>query len=47
MSISNRKESQSMEERKLIPNFGLIMLCSLIAIGVGVIVAIFNDKKKK
>ena len=32
---------------KLIPNFGLIMLCSLIAIGTGGIVAIFNDKKKK
>jgi hypothetical protein len=31
----------------MIPNFGLIMLCSLLAIGAGVIVAIFNDKKKK
>ena len=36
-----------MEEIKLIPNFGLIMLYFLIAIGTGVIVAIFNDKKKK
>ena len=31
----------------MIPNFWLIMLCSLIAIGAGVLVAIFNDKKKK
>jgi hypothetical protein len=32
---------------KLISNFELIMFCSLIAIGAGVIAAIFNDKKKK
>lgn len=31
----------------MIPNFGLIMLCSLLAIGAGVIVAIFDNKKKK
>lgn len=32
---------------KMIPNFWLIMLCAMIAIGAGVLVAIFNDKKKK
>ncbi len=31
---------------KLIPNFGLMMLCSLVAIGAGVIAAIFQGKKK-
>ncbi len=31
----------------MIPNFGLIMLCVIIAIGAGVLVAIFNGKKKK
>ena len=31
----------------MIPNFGLIMLCSLLAIDAGVIVAIFDNKKKK
>ncbi len=31
----------------MIPNFGLIMLSVLLAIGVGVIVAIFDNKKKK
>ena len=31
----------------MISNFGLIMLSALLAIGVGVIVAIFNNKKKK
>ena len=36
-----------MEEIKLIPNFGLIMLCSLMAIGTGVIVEILNNKKKE
>lgn len=31
----------------MIPNFGLIMFSVLLAIGVGVIVAIFENKKKK
>lgn len=31
----------------MIPNFGLIMLSVLLAIGVGVIEAIFDNKKKK
>lgn len=31
----------------MIPNFGLIMLSALIAIGVGVVVAILDNKKKK
>lgn len=31
----------------MIPNFGLIMLCAIIAIGTGVVVAIFDEKKKK
>ena len=30
----------------MIPNFGLIMLCAIIAIGTGVVVAIFDEKKK-
>lgn len=29
----------------MIPNFGLIMLCAMIAIGTGVIVAILKGKK--
>lgn len=29
----------------MIPNFGLIMLCAVIAVGAGVIAAIFNGKK--
>ena len=31
----------------MIPNFGLIMLCAIIAIGTGVVVAIFDEQKKK
>ena len=31
----------------MIENFGLIMLCAMIPIVIGVIVAIKNDKKKK
>lgn len=31
----------------MIPNFDLIMLSALLAIGVGVVVAIFDNKRKK
>ena len=31
----------------MIENFGLIMLCAMIPIVVGVIVAVLNNKKKK
>ncbi len=31
----------------MVENFGLIMLCAMIPIVIGVIVAIKNDKKKK
>lgn len=35
------------KEDKMIPNFWLIMLCAIIAIGAGALAAIFNGKKKK
>ena len=31
----------------MIPNFGLIMICAILAIGTGVVVALFNEKEKK
>lgn len=31
----------------MIPNFGLIMVCVIIAIGTGVAVALWSDKKDK
>lgn len=31
----------------MIPNFGLIMVCVIIAIGTGVAVALWSDKKNK
>ena len=31
----------------MIQNFGLIMLCAIIAIGTGVFVELSNNKKKK
>ena len=35
------------EVKLMIPNFGLIMLCAIIAIGTGVLVELSNNKKKK
>ena len=30
----------------MIPNFGLIMICVILSIGIGVAVAIYNEKKR-
>ena len=30
----------------MIPNFGLIMICVILSIGIGVAGAIYNEKKK-